>query len=98
MNNIYVSELPKNCLDCPCLSSEYWACKILDKEVKGIGQQRLKECPIKTLSVALAEERKKVVTKIKAQLQFYAMTFNDYDKMLEILDQVEEVNYARTNK
>ena len=73
MNNIYVDELPKDCLDCPCESESY--CNLLYDYIPCIQTEcRHPECPLKSLTDRLAEERKRVVQEIRKKAkktQFY---------------------------
>ena len=64
MNNIYVDELPKSCDGCCfnndsyCVNNEY----VIENYFT---QTKHPKCPLKPLSVALAEERKRVVQEIR---------------------------------
>ena len=104
MNNIYVDELPKDCLDCPCRDGEFNKCNLihcehsvgyfdedeLDYKYIPINQDFEKLiCPLKPLSVALAEERKRVVQKIRDKLR----TCDEYDCCC-----LEDMNMDEVNK
>ena len=78
MNNIYVDELPKKCAEClfighyekGCFSRNPHCCCELhwwlnDDDFKVDKNTRSENCPLKPLSDRLAEERKKVVQKIR---------------------------------
>lgn len=81
---IFVSELPKDCLDCPCYDGEFMRCNLIHCE-HSVGyfnedeldykhipiNQDFEEliCPLKLLSTRLAEERKKVVQEIKKEFE-----------------------------
>ena len=77
MNNIYVDELPKKCAECPCMNNDGFGgydCNLYYKKHKEIlscdyyADTIPTDCPLQPLSVALAEERKKVVQEIGQQL------------------------------
>ena len=80
---IFVSELPKDCLDCPCYCGEFMRCNLihcehsvgyfnedeLDYKHIPISQEYEKLiCPLKLLSDRLAEERQKVVQEIREHI------------------------------
>jgi hypothetical protein len=79
MNNIYVDELPEDCLCCPC-ESEYF-CNLLKTDIGFLkwGETH-KECPLKLITDRLAEERKKVVQEIKERLIKYTGFDEEYLK------------------
>ena len=93
MNNIYVDELPNSCDGCCfnndsyCVNNEY----VIENYFT---QTKHPKCPLKLLTEALAEERKKVVQEIKDKISdglyrnSYGETFIDGD-IYEILDQIE---------
>lgn len=67
---IYVDELPDDCIDCPC-ESEYY-CNLLLCDI-GLLQcnERHPKCPLLKLSDRLAEERKKVIERIRELSEIY---------------------------
>lgn len=103
MNNIYVDELPQDCLDCPCESESY--CNLLYDYIPCSQTEcRHPDCPLKPLTDRLAEERKRVVQEIRDKVLLKQMNIdNDYDyemganndwvicieDLTEILDQIE---------
>ena len=64
MNNIYVDELPKSCIDCPCESESY--CNLLNIGIDIREHIVTPNCPLKLITDRLAEERKKVVQELKS--------------------------------
>ena len=92
MNNIYVDELPKSCNECACCCKDdlgYWCQGYREGFVyiapEIIIEKRLKSCPLKPLSDRLAEERKKIIDNIKAEI---AENF-DYDDLIFFLNKIE---------
>lgn len=114
MNNIYVDELPDYCGNCGfCCKDDlgYWcqAERLIYIADEIYNQKRLQSCPLKLLTEALAEERRKVVTEIKQVLDNKASYSTDADddwliqikesSLYEILEQVERSDSdARANK
>ena len=81
MNNIYVDELPDDCLDCPC-ESEYY-CNLLFCDIGFLQcNERHPKCPLLKLSDRLAEERKIVCNQarvdIRSLFNSYASSLIDY--------------------
>ena len=65
---IYVDELPKDCIDCPC-ESEYY-CNLLNEDVGCCECGEIhKGCPLKTLADYTKQVRKEVVEDIKERLK-----------------------------
>ena len=95
MNNIYVDELPQDCLDCPCRDGESNKCNLIEfrpsigyfdeKTLDFIykpyyNKGEVLDCPLKKLTDRLAEERKKVVQEIRDKALLKQMNIdNDYD-------------------
>lgn len=88
MDKIYVEgKLPKCCLMCTLECPEEQRCVdgfTRDCENCDVSD-RPKTCPLKPLSKRLAEERKKIVGKIKAEI---AENF-DYDDLMFFLNKIE---------
>lgn len=98
MNNIYVDELPKSCRGClfQCYGSCLGGRDILNgnpyTEICHLKRQKPIDCPLKTLSDRLAEERKKVVQEIRnkvEQAKFVYEWKGDEAHIQDILDQIE---------
>lgn len=83
---IYVSELPKNCDDCPCFYDESISCQASEKWLSleeednfSRSTQRHPTCPLKSLAEHDKEVRKDVIEEIRALAikrnndQFYIM-------------------------
>ena len=61
---IYVDELPKDCIDCPC-ESEYY-CNLLNEDVGCLEWGEIhKGCPLKTLADHTKQVRKEVCEEIR---------------------------------
>ena len=61
---IYVDELPKDCIDCPC-ESEYY-CNLLNEDVGCCKWGELhKDCPLQSLADHDKQVREEVVEEIK---------------------------------
>jgi len=105
VNKIYVGELPKDCSECPMCRSGNLKLQKKGRYIEAkqcvFGQYKyqtiddeIDTCPLKPLSVALAEERKKVVQEIRDKIgdglyqNSYGETFIDGD-IYKILEQIE---------
>ena len=65
---VYVDELPKDCIDCPC-ESEYY-CNLLKEDIGCCKWGELhKNCPLQSLSDYTKQVRKEVVEEIKERLK-----------------------------
>ena len=65
---VYVDELPKDCIDCPC-ESEYY-CNLLNEDVGCLEWGEIhKGCPLQSLSDHDNQVRKEVVEDIKERLK-----------------------------
>ena len=65
---VYVDELPKDCIDCPC-ESEYY-CNLLNEDVGCCKWGEIhKNCPLQSLSDHDNQVRKEVVEDIKERLK-----------------------------
>ena len=65
---VYVDELPKDCIDCPC-ESEYY-CNLLKEDIGCCKWGELhKNCPLQSLSDHDKQLRKEVVEEIKERLK-----------------------------
>lgn len=95
---IFVDELPKDCIDCPC-ESEYY-CNLLNEDVGCCKWGEIhKGCPLQSLANYTKQVRKEVCEKIREKLSLHC----DYldkdngwhipeDKINLILDQIENEN------
>ena len=73
---VYVDELPKDCIDCPC-ESEYY-CNLLNEDVGYLEWGEIhKGCPLKTLADYTKQVREEVVEEIK---KFANSIFTRYEK------------------
>ena len=98
MNNIYVDELPKGCVNCDFGYANNF-CEIdYEIDIRNFDKnQKHPNCPLKPLTDRLAEERKKVVQEIKDKLLYcteihiekYNAFYYKGDEVDEILDQIE---------
>lgn len=94
MNNIYVDgELPENCKEC----SFKWlvTCGALNESVFEymVHETSPKHCPVKPLSVRLAEERKRVIHDIDCELYTKMVVYGDtpsYTDIHSILNKIKE--------
>lgn len=65
---LYVDELPKDCIDCPC-ESEYY-CNLLNEDVGCCKWGEIhKNCPLQSLSDYTKQVRKEVIDKVYAVLE-----------------------------
>lgn len=98
---IFVNELPKSCKQCPYYEINSYAdilgYKTTSHKCVLKGSMITGDCPLKSLSDRLAEERKKVVQEIRERLTKYTLTnddflFDTYYKAVDVekvLDQIE---------
>lgn len=64
---VYVDELPKDCIDCPC-ESEYY-CNLLNEDVGCLKYGEIhKDCPLQSLSDYIKQVRKEVCEEIRNKL------------------------------
>lgn len=107
MNNIYVDELPKRCDDCPFYKLDTYI-DINDVTRNSYecvleGSMLTGDCPLKPLSDRLAEERKKVIERIRDLAEIYTepsskgFDFETYilteENLNNILDKAERGSY-----
>lgn len=63
---VYVDELPKDCIDCPC-ESEYY-CNLLNEDVGCLEWGEIhKGCPLKTLTDYTKQVRKEACEEIRSR-------------------------------
>lgn len=94
---VYVSELPKDCIECPC-ESEYY-CNLLNEDVGCCEWGEIhKNCPLQSLTDYTKQVRNEVCEKIREKLSLHCdykenigwyMTENKFNL---ILDQIENEN------
>ena len=64
---VYVDELPKDCIDCPC-ESEYY-CNLLNEDVGCCKWGEIhKNCPLQSLADYTKQVRKELCEEIKKQI------------------------------
>ena len=82
---VYVDELPKDCIDCPC-ESEYY-CNLLNEDVGCCKWGEIhKNCPLQSLSDHDKQVRKEVCKEIRKTLFEFLLT---YDVITDKLDQIQ---------
>ena len=65
---VYVDEMPKDCIDCPC-ESEYY-CNLLNEDVGCCKWGEIhKNCPLQSLADYTKQVRKEVCEKIKNEVR-----------------------------
>ena len=88
---IYVDELPKDCIDCPC-ESEYY-CNLINEDVGCLEWGEIhKGCPLKTLADYTKQVRKEVCEEIRTFAYDTFKEFGCFDEtdLEHILDQLQE--------
>ena len=98
---VYVDELPKDCIDCPC-ESEYY-CNLLNEDVGCCKWGEIhKNCPLQSLADYTKQVRKELCEEIKKQIfnHFNVKNMEEYenlslidslftaDAVIEILDTI----------
>ena len=105
MNNIYVDELPKSCEECKL--GYFYDCQYCflrpDLAEKDEWCEKEKHCPLKSLTDRLAEERKKVIERIRDLAEIYTepsskgFDFDTYilteENLNNILDKADRGSY-----
>lgn len=82
---VYVDELPKDCIDCPC-ESEYY-CNLLNEDVGCCEWGEIhKNCPLQSLADYTKQVRKEVCEEIRKTLFEYLLA---YDVITDKLDQIQ---------
>ena len=82
---VYVDELPKDCIDCPC-ESEYY-CNLLNEDVGCCKWGEIhKNCPLQSLTDYTKQVRKEVCEEIRKTLFEFLLT---YDVITDKLDQIQ---------
>ena len=65
---VYVDEMPKDCLDCPC-ESEYY-CNLLNEDVGYLKYKEIHEnCPLKLLNDYERQIKNELYEKIKSEVK-----------------------------
>lgn len=97
---VYVEELPKDCLDCPC-ESEYY-CNLLKENVGCCKWGEInKNCPLQPIADYTKQVRKEVAEEIKSALRKNVAKMMGYrhcypesaiywDEVVAILDKIGE--------
>ena len=95
---VYVDELPKDCIDCPC-ESEYY-CNLLNEDVGCCKWGEIhKNCPLQSLADYTKQVRKEVCDEIRtfAYDTFKEFGYFDETDLEHILDQIQgETKNAET--
>lgn len=98
---IYVSELPKDCIDCPC-ECEYY-CNLLNEDVGCCKYGEIhKDCSLQSLADYTKQVREEVVDEIKAELNKQTLVMKSdfcpqeeeaipWEDIIEVLKQVKGV-------
>ena len=99
---VYVSELPKKCLKCPCFDNCGYICKINRRMLDTVGKgsadnSRDEDCPLHSLTDYTKQVRKEVIDEIKENLLKLEPNCikqpNLYDfncqEIIDILDQIQ---------
>ena len=93
---IYVDELPKDCIDCPC-ESEYY-CNLLNEDIGFLKWGEIhKNCPLQSISDYTKQVRKEVCEEVYKKCEPLFRLVNNYDngdviernELVDILDQVQ---------
>ena len=93
---VYVSELPKDCIDCPC-ESEYY-CNLLNEDIGFLKWGEIhKNCPLQSISDYTKQVRKEVCEEVYKKCEPLFRLVNNYDngdviernELVDILDQVQ---------
>lgn len=97
---VYVDELPKDCIGCPC-ESEYY-CNLLNEDVGFLKLGEVHQnCPLQSLSDYTKQVRKEIVQQIKGALReklikvtddahFYSQNAVHWQDIVAILDQIQD--------
>ncbi len=84
---VYVDELPKDCIGCPC-ESEYY-CNLLNEYVDCCKWGEIhKNCPLQSLTDYTKQVRKEEYEEVKEKVlkHFNVKSEEEYEKSLSLLD------------
>ena len=93
---VYVDELPKDCIGCPC-ESEYY-CNLLNEDIGFLKWGEVhKNCPLQSISEYTKQVRKEVCEEVYKKCEPLFRLVNNYDngdviernELVNILDQVQ---------
>ena len=88
---IYVDELPKDCIDCPC-ESEYY-CNLLNEDIGCCEWGEIhKNCPLQSLADYTKKVRKKVCEEIRNKIEQAKLIYEwkgEETTIEDILDQIQ---------
>lgn len=99
---VYVDELPKNCVYCPCYDCELGLCNISNVDLSidesfNRYKQIHKDCPLQTISDHNKQVRKQVCDEIRTKAEDKYFEINDNGEVPiawvvseDILDQIEK--------
>ena len=88
---IYVDELPKDCIDCPC-ESEYY-CNLLNEDIGCCEWGEIhKNCPLQSLADYTKQVRKEVCDEIRNKIEQAKLIYEwkgEETTIEDILDQIQ---------
>ena len=88
---IYVDELPKDCIDCPC-ESEYY-CNLLNEDIGCCEWGEIhKNCPLQSLTDYTKQVRKEVCDEIRNKIEQAKLIYEwkgEETTIEDILDQIQ---------
>lgn len=88
---IYVDELPKDCIDCPC-ESEYY-CNLLNEDIGCCEWGEIhKNCPLQSLADYTKQVRKEVCEEIRNKIEQAKLIYEwkgEETTIEDILDQIQ---------
>ena len=87
---VYVDELPKDCIDCPC-ESEYY-CNLLNEDVGCCEWGEIhKNCPLQSLADYTKQVRKEVLDIIEEKFNCCGCVEEKFEDIKKyVLDQIEQ--------
>ena len=87
---VYVDELPKDCIDCPC-ESEYY-CNLLNEDVGCLEWGEIhKGCPLQSLADYTKQVREEVCERLDKTIEKYLCKKGKYRESLDISSTTKQV-------
>ena len=87
---VYVSELPKDCIDCPC-ESEYY-CNLLNEDVGCLEWGEIhKGCPLQSLADYTKQVRKEVCEEIWKEFEQRLMNKAENMSVMKVANMINSV-------